>query len=538
MDMLTIESPKQNSIDMKSRQRIPASGQVQLYDETARIQLVPLTLIEANPFQTRVRFDERDIISLAEDIRRQREFLPDTLGLLQVPKGRITKDGRIQLVFGHRRLAAFCYLAQCYGGEWLQMPIQIEELDDETMADMAWSENQVRSDISAIERAWALQQVRDQFGYSNLELAQRRGLDPGTLCNLLRLLQLPDEVQAMILRRELSERHGRALVSLLQITKNETVVSELATVAVENKLSAAQLDEKVSDTILRLTVEIEPHVTEFEEWENAMPAGCATLCSRCEFSTARKRRLYCAQPELYQQKYRIWRTKMGQAEENDADNPASASTSVLAASSEAEDWAEFTADEEEAIRQPVLSIFQCPRCHQEEVTIDNVMRYQCAGCNAKWLTIAGLLQEINIGLAKTINPAAQINGLLESKLDQTRLQALLTQGVRFSEGQTWNMVPTHKCLGCKVNFEELKQSLKYGSGEFLPQADGIVTHFCQHLRLFPYFTSQFVPNANGAIELKVAEADLNLYPPQTVSRTRLRVRGNYSYLLDNIRNKG
>ncbi|NJN99062.1 MAG: hypothetical protein HC875_35700 [Anaerolineales bacterium] len=76
-------------------------------------------MIEANPFQTRVRFEGRDIISLAEDIRRQREFLPDTLGLLQSPKGRMSKGGRVQLVFGHRWLAAFCYLAQRYGDEWL-----------------------------------------------------------------------------------------------------------------------------------------------------------------------------------------------------------------------------------------------------------------------------------------------------------------------------------------------------------------------------------------------------------------------------------
>ncbi|HXV99462.1 MAG TPA: ParB/RepB/Spo0J family partition protein, partial [Anaerolineae bacterium] len=255
---------------------------------------------------------------MAEDIRQQRQYLPDTLGLLQVPKGRLTDEGRVQLGFGHRRLAAFSYLAQHYGSEWQRMPVQIEELTDEAMADMAWSENAVRADISAIEKAWALQRTMDIFHYSMVELAQRRGMPKSTLSNLLRLLQLPDLVQQMVLRRELQERHARTLLPLIQTVKNEAEAIRLATIVAEARLSVSQLEEQVAEAINRLTVEIEVALAQFRAWGNLLPNDCSPTCPQCPHFGRWKHQLRCSRPELYQQKYQAWWMKTNQAEETEA----------------------------------------------------------------------------------------------------------------------------------------------------------------------------------------------------------------------------
>lgn len=511
--------------DFLEQWRNQLQEQTRAFEEVTDIQLVPLSLIDGNPFQPRLFYDERGIVALAEDIRQQRQLLPGSLGLLQIPLGCLTDTGRVQLAFGHRRLAAFGYLAQHYGTQWQRMPVEIENLTDEAMADFSWSENEARSDITAIEKAWALQRAMDFFNYSDSELARRRQMHKSTLSNLLRLLQLPVEVQEMVQRREILETHARVLLPLIQVAKNEAEAIKLARVAAEDKLQVTELAEVVAAVINQSTVKIETPIIEFQGWGDLLPTDCATICTKCENYSRRKLQSRCSRPELHQKKYQIWLAKRDQPLENET---------IPDELFEQLDLEDLNSDDE--VQDSTLyphSIFKCPRCKQDQIVIEG-MAYRCAGCRVEWSTVTMLLAEINARSSEDINSTEQNEKAEGSKLDQAITQAIIAQGVQFEAGKTWNDVPATKCLGGQMTFAEFKEALKGGKSEFNPKADGIVAQFCPYLRLFPHYARQFTPSVNGSVELEINEAKVNLYPPETVSKMGQQVRGEYTLLLHRV----
>jgi ParB/RepB/Spo0J family partition protein len=179
--------------------------------------------IEPNPWQTRTAApDPEYIAALALDIARN--------GLLQAPVGRHTPDDEtsVQLAFGHNRLAAFWQLRD--GGvdpgmdgeeDYDAMQVDIRELTDQQMADYAWSENAQRRDVSAIERALAIQQRMESFGWSQADAAKNLGVDRSTVSNLLRLLKLPEDLRANISKGEISERQAMALLPLYEAPEHD-----------------------------------------------------------------------------------------------------------------------------------------------------------------------------------------------------------------------------------------------------------------------------------------------------------------------------
>ena len=165
------------------------------------LQDVPVELIDDNPFQPRAEYT--GIEELAADIAAN--------GLLQVPKGRRMPDGRVQLQYGHRRLRAVIHLG------WKTMPVEVQSLIvDHDMAIRAWSENHNRQDFTAIDQARYFRKLIDT-GWSQKQIAERLGVSAPTISNTLRLLELPDDLQAKIVEKELSARQGDALVSLMTL---------------------------------------------------------------------------------------------------------------------------------------------------------------------------------------------------------------------------------------------------------------------------------------------------------------------------------
>ena len=174
--------------------------------------LILLDLIDDNPFQTRQTYEDASIAELAADIYAR--------GLLQSPVGRLV-DGRVQLAFGHRRLRAYRHIrTQIDAMGWSAMSVNVQTLTDEQMALAAWSENAQRKDITAIEEAQAIKRMMDGFGWSQSDMASKLGVDRSTVANKLRLLRLPEEVQARIAGRELSERQAVALLPLYELPKS------------------------------------------------------------------------------------------------------------------------------------------------------------------------------------------------------------------------------------------------------------------------------------------------------------------------------
>lgn len=157
------------------------------------------TSIVANPYQPRQTFEEAEIADLADSIR--------THGILQPLVVRQTSDG-YQLIAGERRLRA------AQAADWKQVPVQIRDVDDRQMAELAIVENVQRKDLNAIEKAESFQRYIDQYHCTQEEVAVRVNVDRSTVANLIRLLELPPDVKQMVQNGEISQGHARALLPL------------------------------------------------------------------------------------------------------------------------------------------------------------------------------------------------------------------------------------------------------------------------------------------------------------------------------------
>lgn len=159
-------------------------------------------LIDSNPYQPRADMNGEPLQRLAEDIKEH--------GLLQKPAARPMPDGRYQLAFGHRRLAAWQI---AFPGE--PIPVDVDAMDDKQMFTAAIVENEQREALSAIEKARAMQAYIDAFKVTQLEAGKLFNLtSQGAVSNLLRLLKLPDPIQQLVIDGELPERFARAVLPL------------------------------------------------------------------------------------------------------------------------------------------------------------------------------------------------------------------------------------------------------------------------------------------------------------------------------------
>ncbi len=188
---------------------------------------VPLDLIDRNPFQPRVDFDQAEMEDLAASVKRHGMIQPIVLR---------RKGERFEIVAGERRFRA----AKLAG--WTNVPACLLDVDDRTTAELALTENIQRKDLNAIEKAVAFRGYLDQYGGTHDELAKRLDLDRSTVSNLLRLLDLPEEIQSSVRRGELTQGHARALLPL-----EEWDQLELARRIVDERLSVRQTETIVQE---------------------------------------------------------------------------------------------------------------------------------------------------------------------------------------------------------------------------------------------------------------------------------------------------
>ena len=159
-----------------------------------------VTQIEPNPDQPRAKFDTAALDALAGSI--------GSVGLLQPLIVRPLHDGRYELVAGERRWRA----AQKAGIDRVPAVVRTSPEDERLQA--ALIENMVREDLNPVEEARACAALVDDLGISKEELARRVGRSRAAISNLIRLLDLPDSVLALLERGELSEGHGRAILQV------------------------------------------------------------------------------------------------------------------------------------------------------------------------------------------------------------------------------------------------------------------------------------------------------------------------------------
>jgi ParB family transcriptional regulator, chromosome partitioning protein len=159
-----------------------------------------VTQIEPNPDQPRAKFDTASLDALAGSI--------GSVGLLQPLIVRPLDDGRYELVAGERRWRA----AQKAGIDRVPAVVRTSPEDDRLQA--ALIENMVREDLNPVEEARACAALVDDLGISKEELARRVGRSRAAISNLIRLLDLPDTVLALLEQGQLSEGHGRAILQV------------------------------------------------------------------------------------------------------------------------------------------------------------------------------------------------------------------------------------------------------------------------------------------------------------------------------------
>lgn len=162
-------------------------------------EIAPSAIIP-NQRQPRRRFDEEAMISLSDSIRR--------LGLLQPVVVRRTDGPQYELVMGERRWRA----AQKAGMSTI--PALIIDTDDHGSLERGLVENVHRQDLNAIEEAAAYKQLLDEAGLTHEQLAERVGFSRPAVTNALRLLELPEMVQKMVIDGRLSAAHARTLLGL------------------------------------------------------------------------------------------------------------------------------------------------------------------------------------------------------------------------------------------------------------------------------------------------------------------------------------
>ena len=194
-------------------------------------RFIDINEIIPNKRQPRTHFEKEKLHELAVSIQEN--------GLVQPIVVR-PYEGHYQIVVGERRYRA-CQLAGLQ-----EIPCIVRELDQENTGTIAVVENIQREDLSPIEEALAYQQLIDTFNYTQQELADKVGKKQSTIANKLRLLQLPMTVQEAIKKKEITERHGRALLKLGSTGQKNNMLREIL-----NKNLTVEQTEKRVETILK-----------------------------------------------------------------------------------------------------------------------------------------------------------------------------------------------------------------------------------------------------------------------------------------------
>ena len=195
----------------------------------ADIMLIPVEMIEPNPFQPRMSFDSEALEELAESIR--------SLGLIQPVTVRRKSADRYQIISGERRFRA-CRMA---GME--EIPAYIRDTNDQGMLEMAIVENIQREDLDPIEVAMSYERLIEECHLTQEQMALRVGKKRASVTNYLRLLKLPAKIQHDLKVGLLSVGHAKVLLGI----EDERLQEQLCDLVIKGGLSVRQLEDKIKN---------------------------------------------------------------------------------------------------------------------------------------------------------------------------------------------------------------------------------------------------------------------------------------------------
>jgi len=191
------------------------------------VRRMPVDRVHSNPAQPRQRFDEEALADLAASIREH--------GVLQPVLVRPHADGQYQIVAGERR-----WRASKMAG-LTEIPVIIEQLDDEAALEIGIIENLQREDISPLEEAEMFERMTHEHGYSLRKLATKLGKDKGYLENRLRLVGAPDDVRELVSVRSDTLSHAYELMKVQDPRKRRRLAKQVAA----GELSLVKLRQRI-----------------------------------------------------------------------------------------------------------------------------------------------------------------------------------------------------------------------------------------------------------------------------------------------------
>ncbi|MBI1394422.1 MAG: ParB/RepB/Spo0J family partition protein [Betaproteobacteria bacterium] len=197
---------------------------------TERLTTLSVSALRPGKYQPRTNMHEDAILELAESIKAQ--------GMIQPILARAVDNDQYEIIAGERRWRA----AQRAGLR--EVPVLVRAVRDEAALAMALIENIQREDLSAIEEATGLQRLIDEFGLTHQAVAEAVGRSRSAVTNLLRLLSLPKNVQAMLADGRLDMGHARALLPLdasAQLALAHKIVAKGLSVRDAERAASSQL---------------------------------------------------------------------------------------------------------------------------------------------------------------------------------------------------------------------------------------------------------------------------------------------------------
>lgn len=203
------------------------------------VELIAVSKLVANPYQPRKNFDEDSLKELSISIKEHGIIQP----IVVCPKGK-----KYEIVVGERR-----YRAAKLAG-LTEIPAIIKELNEQEMMELAILENLQREDLTPIEEAEAYQSLMVNLNVTQDQLAKRLGKSRPHIANLVRLLQLPEDVRDFVNEGKLSMGQGRTLLGL----KNKHRIPELAQKVMRDHINVRQLEmlvQQINEPVSRETKE-------------------------------------------------------------------------------------------------------------------------------------------------------------------------------------------------------------------------------------------------------------------------------------------
>lgn len=235
---------------------LDAGAVVETTTETEKdVKKIKITQIEPNKAQPRTDFDEEKIEELADSIREY--------GLIQPIVVKLNKNGYYTIIAGERRWRA----ARKAGLK--EVPAVIKDVSEQTEKEITLIENIQREDLNALEEAAGIKELMDVYGLTQEDVAKKIGRSRPAVANILRLLNLPEEIQKLVKEGTLSQGHARALLAV----EDKVKAQDIAKLIIAQDMSVRQTEAYIANlskvrTVKKPTkeeIEISRHIKALEE---------------------------------------------------------------------------------------------------------------------------------------------------------------------------------------------------------------------------------------------------------------------------------